>query len=203
MKNLPLLPLLTLIIILNSCSGDKEKKTADSSVNSSGSAVTVQTDSSTKTAISAMLGAYYQLKDALVEADTSAASLASMKLATLADSIHVDGLNDSSLINTINNLSGTIAAEAKTMPQEADITEKRRSFSMITENFYPLLQAVQYNDAIVYHQMCPMAFNDTESAFWLSDNREIMNPYLGKKHPKYSAGMLHCGELKDSISYRK
>jgi hypothetical protein len=48
-----------------------------------------------------------------------------------------------------------------------------------------------------------MAFNDNETAFWLSDNREVVNPYLGKKHPKYASGMLHCGEVKDSLAYAK
>jgi hypothetical protein len=48
-----------------------------------------------------------------------------------------------------------------------------------------------------------MAFNDNETAFWLSNSREVVNPYLGKKHPKYASGMLHCGEVKDSIAYAK
>ncbi len=74
---------------------------------------------------------------------------------------------------------------------------------MITENLYPLLQAAQYQGNTVYQQMCPMAFNDNEAAYWLSNSREVVNPYLGKKHPKYSAGMLHCGEVKDSLNYRK
>lgn len=74
---------------------------------------------------------------------------------------------------------------------------------MITENLYPLLQIVQYQGATVYQQMCPMAFNDNEAGYWLSDSREVVNPYLGKKHPKYSGGMVHCGEVKDSINYSK
>jgi hypothetical protein len=48
-----------------------------------------------------------------------------------------------------------------------------------------------------------MAFNDNEAAYWLSNSREVVNPYLGKKHPKYSSGMLHCGEVKDSLNYGK
>ena len=45
-----------------------------------------------------------------------------------------------------------------------------------------------------------MAFDDTVPANWISNSSEIMNPYLGKKHPKYQAGMLNCGEIKDSIT---
>ena len=45
-----------------------------------------------------------------------------------------------------------------------------------------------------------MAFGDDQAANWISNSTEIVNPYLGKRHPKYKAGMLHCGELKDSIT---
>jgi hypothetical protein len=46
-----------------------------------------------------------------------------------------------------------------------------------------------------------MAFNDTETAQWLSKTEDIRNPYLGLHHPKYKSGMLECGEVKDSIDY--
>ena len=192
-----------IILMLAACNTGSEKKAAENTAATSGTPVTIQTSEATKKAITGVLGAYYQLKNALVEADTTAANKAAVTLATLADSIRVDGIKDSSLSSTIKNFSGTIAAEAIALPEEQDITGKRRSFSMITENLYPLLQSVQYNESVIYHDMCPMAFNDTEAAFWLSDNREVVNPYLGKKHPKYASGMLHCGELKDSLSYRK
>jgi Protein of unknown function (DUF3347) len=192
-----------MILMFAACNTGSEKKAAENSGRTASTPVTIQTSEATKKAITGVLGAYYQLKDALVEADTLAANKAAVTLATLADSIRVDGIKDSSLSITIKNFSGTIAAEAIALPEEQDITGKRRSFSMITENLYPLLQSVQYNESVIYHEMCPMAFNDTEAAFWLSDNREIVNPYLGKKHPKYASGMLHCGELKDSLSYSK
>jgi Protein of unknown function (DUF3347) len=192
-----------MIIMLAACNTGSEKKATENSGTTASTPVTIQTSEATKKAITGVLGAYYQLKDALVEADTTAANKAAVTLATLADSIRVDGIKDSSLSITIKNFSGTISAEAIALPEEQDITGKRRAFSMITENLYPLLQSVQYNESVIYHEMCPMAFNDTEAAFWLSNNREIVNPYLGKKHPKYASGMLHCGELKDSLSYSK
>jgi len=46
-----------------------------------------------------------------------------------------------------------------------------------------------------------MAFNDSDEAYWLSNSREIVNPYLGKKHPRYKAGMLACGDLTDSLDF--
>jgi hypothetical protein len=191
------------IIILASCGGGTDQEKGPPSPGTVSTPVTVQVDNLTLASVASALEAYYQLKDALVEADTVAANIAALQLSALANSIKTEGISDSALCNTIRNLAGTIASEAISLPQEEDITEKRRSFSMITENLYPLLQSVQYHDGTVYQQMCPMAFNDTETAYWLSSSSEVVNPYLGKKHPKYSAGMLHCGEVKDSLTYRK
>jgi hypothetical protein len=73
---------------------------------------------------------------------------------------------------------------------------------MMGQHLLPLLKAVSFRAQPVYQQVCPMAFNDNETAYWLSNQREIMNPYLGKKHPKYASGMLHCGELSDSLFIR-
>jgi len=186
--------------ILCSCGGES-KKTTNETATSSEKPSAPNLNNATQASISAVLDAYFELKNALVEADTLAASNASLKLAALTDSISTEGIADSSLINTVQNLSGTISSEAIALPQEANITDKRRSFSMIGENLYPLLQAVKYQGGKLYQQMCPMAFNETEAAYWISNSREVINPYLGKKHPKYSAGMLHCGEVTDSINF--
>jgi hypothetical protein len=43
----------------------------------------------------------------------------------------------------------------------------------------------------VYYDYCPMAKND-QGANWLSDVKEIKNPYFGAK-------MLSCGEVQEMI----
>jgi Cu(I)/Ag(I) efflux system membrane fusion protein len=56
---------------------------------------------------------------------------------------------------------------------------------------YSLLKNADLKNAKVFHEYCPMAFND-KGATWLSDEAEIKNPYFGKK-------MLECGEVTDSL----
>ena len=62
-----------------------------------------------------------------------------------------------------------------------------------------IIENGKYEGPTLYFQNCPMAFNDTEPANWISKTKEIMNPYMGKKHPKYQSGMLNCGEIIDTI----
>ena len=47
-----------------------------------------------------------------------------------------------------------------------------------------------------------MAFGEGKEANWISNGVEIVNPYLGKRDPTYGAGMLHCGEVKDTIKLK-
>lgn len=72
---------------------------------------------------------------------------------------------------------------------------------MISDAMYDLVRTVNFDRQIIYHQHCPMAFNDSEGAYWLSNSRAVINPYLGKKHPKYKAAMLACGEVTDSLDF--
>ena len=163
----------------------------------------IENQSLAEKGLTPVVSAYYALKDALIEADTILVDKSAVELLKLTDSLKIaEILTDSSLVNGIETYRGNISAETKGLIGESDITEKRRAFSMISQNLLPMLQEVKYTATPVYQQICPMAFNDDEKAYWLSNSREIMNPYLGKKHPKYKAGMLHCGELGDSLEVK-
>jgi len=150
--------------------------------------------------VSQLLGAYYQLKSTLVEADSVAADSAAGVLAGLADGMEVKSLvSDSTREVLASNLLDSISNASSGFANSADLASRRRVFSQLGAYMLALLKHTGYKASTVYVQECPMAFNDTETASWLSDASEIINPYLGKKHPKYSSGMLHCGDLKDSI----
>lgn len=194
--------ILAVLVTFTACSGGQQTGEQETKENKKDSA-TVQVDAAAKASITSLLNAYYQLKDALVEYDTASVNAASMVLHHAADSLRTEGISHQELAVTAKNFAEKISSESVVLVSRNDLVEKKRSFSVISESLYPLLLAVQYNESTVYHQMCPMAFNDNEAAFWLSNQREIENPYLGKKHPKYASGMLHCGEVKDSLAFGK
>jgi Protein of unknown function (DUF3347) len=191
---------LFLVTGLFSCGNDAKKKPVEANESSSNLVKPIENQSLAEKGLTPVVNAYYTLKDALIEADTLLADKSAAELLKLTDSLKISEiLTDSSLVRGIEIYRGNISAETKGLIGEINITEKRRSFSMISQNLLPLLQEVNFKATPVYQQICPMAFNDDEKAYWLSSSREIMNPYLGKKHPKYKAGMLHCGELGDSL----
>ena len=138
---------------------------------------------------------YYHLKDALVLSNDTLAKTSAKKLIALVDSLDVQELkSDSSIALMAKGYLDNISAEAKGLVGEKDIEGKRKSFQMISDNMYDLVRTVRYDGEIVYHQFCPMAFND-QGAFWLSQTSDIKNPYFGKK-------MLTCGEVKDTLNFQ-
>ncbi|MBA4141052.1 MAG: DUF3347 domain-containing protein [Segetibacter sp.] len=146
-------------------------------------------------AFQTLLTNYYRLKDALVATnDTMAVNSARLLIAN-ADSLKMDELKaDSSIVEMAEGYLQSISAEAKALVAETNIEAKRKSFQMISDNMYDLARSVRYDQQVVYHQFCPMAFNDA-GAYWLSNTTDIKNPYFGKK-------MLTCGEVKDSLDFR-
>ena len=151
--------------------------------------------------IDMLVNSYLQIKDAFVEGDTARAKQMTGSFINNLGSLQLDELkSDGSMIfETAQGNLSDIQANAESLLRQPDITEMRRDFSTITELMYPFLKTVNYEGEKLYLQSCPMAFNDDETANWISNNEEIVNPYLGRNHPKYKAGMLHCGEIKDTI----
>ncbi len=145
---------------------------------------------------------YLSVKDAFVEDDTVNIKLKTTEFCSLLESLNLSELekDSSGVYETVNMTKLDIISNAKSLLQQKDITEMRRDFSAMTDVMYPtFFNAIKYEGPALYLQNCPMAFNDTEPANWISNNKEIVNPYMGKHHPKYQSGMLHCGEIKDTI----
>jgi hypothetical protein len=149
-----------------------------------------------------MLNNYYQLSDAFVNWDTVAVRKNADNLALSVDSLRLNQLKgDTAVIETALNLAESIKGEIAGLNGETDIEQKRREFYMISDILYNLIRTVRYNGATVYHMECPAAFSDSSEAYWLSPSPRVVNPYLGKNHPRYKDQMLDYGQVNDSIHF--
>lgn len=145
---------------------------------------------------------YLGLKDALVEDSLSSARQRALRLSEALG--RMDTLEwkrqDSALYPMAMSTLSDLKRHALALSTQDSLTGMRRAFSDLTQSLFPVFFTITgYAGARLYLQECPMAFNDTETAHWISNSREILNPYLGKHHPTYGAGMLHCGEVVDSL----
>ncbi len=197
MRFIYLLPLFC-ILILSACNDQETPKRVNGpSVKEQAPKMPVssQLDNAGTTLITKLVTNYYGLKNALVATNAAEADSAALKLTVMAglfqtylqhDSVHNSILKP--YIDTIKTQSELIFS----MPAKDEKCEKQRlAFGTISSALYGLVIHAGLKNAGIFHQFCPMAFND-KGATWLSEESEIKNPYFGKK-------MLECGETIDSL----
>jgi hypothetical protein len=148
-----------------------------------------------------MLTAYFDMKAAFVEADTTAAKVACRKILAVTDSFKLADLkkDTSGIYESAFAQLGDIRSNAQSLLVQSVITEMRQDFRMVGENIYPFLKTIKYEGKKLYWQNCPMAFGEGKEANWISNTAEIINPYMGKNHPEFKGGMLNCGKVLDSL----
>ncbi|MBS1491131.1 MAG: DUF3347 domain-containing protein [Bacteroidetes bacterium] len=71
------------------------------------------------------------------------------------------------------------------------LDEQRKLFSSLSNEMKTWVNGGKLSAGVIYWEFCPMANNNT-GAYWLSNEKEIKNPYFGDK-------MLKCGRVKETI----
>ena len=71
-----------------------------------------------------------------------------------------------------------------------NIKHQREHFEMLSKDMYQLVKTFGAGQT-VYYDNCPM-YNDGKGGNWLSESKEISNPYMGKK-------MATCGSVKEEL----
>lgn len=193
--------MLLLVVLVTACNSNSDEKKVETV--STLPTKTLSVSDSINQHISKILDSYEGIRDAFIEYDSASVIIKATALDTVLLNFPNTGINDPALSDSVRNFVVKMSNAAKAIPVKPTLTEKKRSFRDLSDAFYGLLTTIQFDQSIIYKQTCPMAFNDNEAASWISRSAEINNPYLGKKHPKYSAGMLHCGEVSDSVAYKK
>ena len=126
------------------------------------------------------LTAYYGVKDALVATD---AAKAKIQATTLSSAL---GKFDAAKLSAAGKKALTTAkTQATALSKTADVNEQREHFKMLSTSIITLAKAAKLAKA--YVQFCPMV-----NASWLSNSRDVRNPYYGDK-------MLKCGSVKEEI----
>ncbi len=184
------------IAFLAACGGEDKKKEEEQKPD----APLVKSKNSTtfNNTFDKVVADYFHLKDGFVlstDVPYKTVDLYASLLTVHLDSIPWTELKaDPAIVETAKSSAKGIASELMVMKGVKGVEEKRKSFQMVSDQMYDLIRTVQYDKKLVYHDFCPMAFNNV-GAYWLSDTSAIANPYFGSK-------MFDCGEIKDSLDFR-
>ncbi|HEU5289194.1 MAG TPA: DUF3347 domain-containing protein [Cyclobacteriaceae bacterium] len=119
---------------------------------------------------------YIHLKDALVASNAQDAKEAALEL--------------QKSLTDVNGSKKVVDAAAK-VAALSDLDAQRKAFSTLSNEMKSIVKDGKLASGSLYVEYCPMA-NDNEGAFWLSNEKQIKNPYFGD-------AMLRCGSVKETI----
>jgi hypothetical protein len=149
-----------------------------------------EVDDSFKAQINDLTDNYFIIKDALVQTNAEETRAAAESWLASAEAISAGVLNDSEAVFFNDHLSA-LKKSVQSMATSEDVEKQREEFFNVSNGTYSLIKAFKAKATDVYFQFCPMAFNNT-GAGWLSNQKEIRNPYFGDK-------MLKCGKVKETL----
>lgn len=143
------------------------------------------------TAINDVVSSYLQLKNALANDNSQDAATASNALSENLKKVDASALPAGEK-KVYDDMADDMKEHAEHIGGNADkIAHQREHFESLSNDLYDLVKTVKPSQAL-YKDFCPM-YNNNKGAIWLSETKEIKNPYLGKK-------MSTCGEVKEEIA---
>jgi hypothetical protein len=148
------------------------------------------TDTKSSASIKEIVSAYLQLKNTLTEDNSTGAATAGKKLEAA-----FKNFDKSVLTATQKKTYEDVEADAREHAEHigangGKIEHQREHFELLSKDIYDLVKAFG-SGQVLYKDFDPMV-NNGKGAFWLSETKEIRNPYMGK-------AMLTSGSIKEEI----
>jgi len=169
------------MILVTSCGNDSKKNSNEPEVVEVATAEKVTHTSATTTVtfkdpkVAVVYQSYIDLKTALVNTDAPKTATEASNLMTAFANVGVEE---------------DVLRATQTIAEATDVEVQRKAFVSVTDAVEKMLDGA-IDSGVIYKQYCPMAF-DFEGAFWLSNSKQISNPYFGDK-------MLRCGKVDSEI----
>jgi hypothetical protein len=140
--------------------------------------------------IKEIVSAYLQMKNALTEDNSTGAASAGKKLEAA-----FKNFDKSSLTTTQKKTYEDVEADAIEHAEHigtngGNIAHQREHFELLSKDIYDLVKA--FGGGQVLYWNFDSMFNKGKGAYWLSETKEIKNPYMGK-------AMLTSGSIKEEI----
>lgn len=177
----------------NGSSTKEETKMSSDSTQSIGNASTQKTVIPSNTIISPideLLGHYIALKNALVSDDGTAAAKHGKELME-----SLSKFDQSKLNNEQRKVFADMSDDCKEMAEHIStnagkIAHQREHFDMMSTDIYDLVKVIKPQQTL-YVDQCPK-YNGGKGAVWISEFKDIKNPYLGNSMPE-------CGTVKEEL----
>jgi uncharacterized protein (DUF885 family) len=175
---------------LTACNNSSNKSTEPKTTNDN-QASGAPSVAASSSPVGGLLQTYLQMKSDFANNDDKGAADAGNKMLKA-----FNDFNESSLKEADKKVFEDIRDDAKEHAEHigknaGNIKHQREHFDMLSKDMYDLVKKFGAGEKI-YVDFCPM-YNDNKGAKWLSETKEITNPYLGKD-------MNTCGTIKEELN---
>jgi dimeric dUTPase (all-alpha-NTP-PPase superfamily) len=137
--------------------------------------------------VNTVVSAYLEVKNALVASDGSLAAAKAKALLVQITAVKADPKQQA----TWKKYADKLSFDARHISEVDKLDHQREHFAVLSSNLYQLVKALKPNAETLYMQYCPM-----KKASWLSNKKDIENPYYGEE-------MLSCGGVKETLAAAK
>lgn len=149
------------------------------------------TEAASTVSLKEIVSNYLQIKNAFAKDNTNDAATAGKALEAAFKSF-----DKSALTAEQKKAYEDIESDAREHAEHigangGNIKHQREHFDLLSKDMYDLVKAFGAGQTL-YKDFCPM-YNDNKGAIWLSETKEIKNPYLGKAMPT-------CGSMKEELN---
>ena len=144
----------------------------------------------TSVSIKEILANYLQMKNDFAKDNDKDAAAAGNEMVKTFTSFNKTALTPEQA-KIYNDIEDDAREHAEHIGSNAgNIKHQREHFDMLSKDMYELVKTFG-GDQKLYYDYCPM-YNDGKGATWISETKEIANPYLGKAMPT-------CGTVKEEL----
>lgn len=178
----------------NNSNSQGTKANTDSSGNSVQTTNTNPSDSAqvnSYSPVTQVMSGYLTIKNALANDDGKEAAGGGKAMALALQKLDASSLNAEQR-KTYTDMADDLRENAEHIGENAGkIDHQREHFDMLSQDMYDLLKTMGSNQKL-FKDSCPM-YDNGKGAIWISETKDIKNPYLGKKMPT-------CGSVKEEIN---
>ena len=133
---------------------------------------------------------YLKIKNALTKDDAKTAAIAGNSLFKVMASTNTNALTPSQKKEYIDIVDDAKEHAEHIGKNAGKIDHQREHFAILSKDINDLIKMFG-TDQKLYQDYCPM-YNDGKGALWISETKEIKNPF-------YGSPMLTCGSLKKTL----
>lgn len=191
------------VVALAACSNSSNNSAANQTVTNKDTATAVNQTQDTMPAgmnmnnatgsvsVKEVIAAYLQMKNAFTNDNTNDAAAAGKSLQAAFINFDTKALSVDQA-KTFTDIADDAKEHAEHIGANGgNIAHQREHFDMLSKDMADLVKAFGNGGQTLYKDFCPM-YNNQKGAYWLSETKEIKNPYLGKAMPT-------CGVMKEEI----